>query len=239
MEEKTFRNRWYEITTAYGLSWGVSPTQGYIVIAKGSVAQEVWRHFLPTARNVSRVDLQVTVKLEEQRKALAHLSYKNCRRHKLKSSVIRNSQGGSTLYLGSRNSDQFGRLYDKGAKNGEVPGFVWRYEVELKRSYANEAIRKLLEFKERDGKELSKLISGYVYSWWRKRGVQPVFSPESGGAIIEVSKTETTLERKLTWLRTQVSPTLRRLIEAGLGEVALDALDLNEYIQQRMELDGQ
>jgi DNA relaxase NicK len=150
---------------------------------------------------------------------------------KLKCTHLVNSQGGSTLYVGSRNSDQFGRLYDKGAQQGGPPGFTWRYEVELKNAYSTAATQYLVNNMGKPTEDQQRDLSAFVYSWWRDRGVKPLFSPVTGDMIVAVSKQQTTLDRKLTWLRGQVRPTIQQLIAAGLGKDALEALGLPDYTQ--------
>lgn len=41
---------------------------------------------------------------------------------------------GDTLYIGSRESSRFGRFYDKGLEQGQVPNLLTRFEAEMKRS---------------------------------------------------------------------------------------------------------
>ena len=59
-------------------------------------------------------------------------------------SQIESSGGGHTIYLGSRASEKFARIYDKGVEAGE--GGDWkRFEVELKGDVAKEAGRALVD----------------------------------------------------------------------------------------------
>jgi len=53
-----------------------------------------------------------------------------------KASVVRSSDGGCTLYIGSRQSERFVRVYDKGIESGQGGDWV-RLEMETKGDVAN------------------------------------------------------------------------------------------------------
>lgn len=53
---------------------------------------------------------------------------------------IRSSDGGSTLYIGSRQSEKFVRVYNKGIESGQG-GDWWRLEMETKGEVANAVAR--------------------------------------------------------------------------------------------------
>lgn len=84
----------------------------------------------------TRLDLAVDL-IEEVSvpvlRALALHSMNDGAIRKRKWSEIVNSEGGNTFYIGSRSSDLFGRLYDKGAQQGTHDIGIWtRVEFELK-----------------------------------------------------------------------------------------------------------
>lgn len=49
-----------------------------------------------------------------------------------KFSRIENAQGGQTIYMGSRQSERFVRLYDKAQETGDTSKQWWRLEIETK-----------------------------------------------------------------------------------------------------------
>lgn len=239
LEIKDWRNRWYSGIDVAGLAWGYSEKNGYILIAKGKVALEYWSECLPMAGRITRVDLQVTVLLPEANPDLVRNYYDDVRERKgRKYSIIQNSRGGQTLYVGSRHSDQFGRIYDKGVKEkSHKPGNLWRFEVQVNKPRANALVADML-VRERQGEEMDIPVKSYVWNWFNSRSVRPAFSPSDNSLVAEVGKDVTTVDRKLNWLRTQVRPTLYRLISDGLGRDALDSLGLSQLYEIQLKLGG-
>jgi len=151
------------------------------------------------------------------------------------SAVVPVSGAGGTLYVGSRSSERFGRLYDKGAQlkylqrtdQGIPDRLYWRYEVEYKRSCAMAAVHALATT-DREGK--LKTILGNVYEFFVKAGV-PIPSMDidrAGYPLVKYAAIERSTDRTLQWLETQVSPALVRLWKAGLGESACLALGIKQ-----------
>src|SRR4030042_2129447 len=125
-----------------GMAWGMRH-DGCIMMLSGQDAAINWLPALSLAQNVTRLDLAVTVALADPITDVAKRAYAwvlthphNCPSKKRKYSYVENSAGGQTVYIGSRVSDQFGRLYDKGCESAKdacaPPGLLWRYEVEFK-----------------------------------------------------------------------------------------------------------
>lgn len=223
------------------MKWGYNNKTGYtIMIGSGDVAHKYWFDALPAAKKVTRFDLCVTTLLRSPIAKLADKHYKKLSANgQRKFAHIRNSQGGETLYVGSRQSQNFGRLYDKGVESGIAePGLCWRYEVELKSPKSTEAARTMWDIV--NGCEgAHKAIQGFVWSWFDHRGITPLF-PADGGNVMKI-QTEaivSTPEKTLRWLRTQVQPSVRRLFEAGMGRLVLEELGIN-VTQLAMLLPGE
>src|SRR3989304_5697268 len=134
-----------------GLRWGMR-TDGCIMMLSGQDAAINWLPALALAQNVTRLDLAVTVSLADPITDVAKRAYAwvltdphSCPGKKRKYSYVENSSGGQTVYIGSRASDQFGRLYDKGCESARdacaPPGLLWRYEVEFKAYRAKKLAR--------------------------------------------------------------------------------------------------
>jgi len=210
-------NKWYTGRSGNGLSWGIGQN-GYVLISSGEAVPSVWIDGILTRSRVTRLDLQVTVKLPVADPGLPAKWYDAVVEqglHKRRMyGIIKNSKGGQTLYAGSRNSDQYGRFYDKGveSKRGR-PGTVYRYEIELKKprsgTFAAAIVEDLI-----DGTFPAKDVAFYIYNWWVERGVTPLFSPTNGRNIVTfATRLETDTEKKLHWIRTQVAPTVSKLLD--------------------------
>lgn len=212
------------------LKWGYNEKTGYtIMIGSGNVAEKYWFDAMPAAKRVTRFDLCVTTLL---RSPIEKLGAKHFERlptsGQRKFAHVRNSQGGDTLYVGSRQSSNYGRLYDKGVESGIAePGLCWRYEVELKSPKSTGAAKTMWDIM--NGCEgVHSAIQGFVWAWFDQRGVTPLF-PADGGNVMRL-QTETIVaspEKTLRWLRSQVQPSVKRLFEAGLGRLVLEELGIN------------
>jgi len=231
VKSRDWRNKWYTGRTGEGVTWGTGKN-GYILMASGQAAPKVWKKCLLVKTRVTRIDLQVTAKLQKPQPGLIETCYHYIRENRRftkrrKYGLIQNTKQGVTLYAGSRQSQQYGRFYDKGIEsNLEQPGTLYRYEVELKKPLSGSLADYLITSLQ-DGIYPEKELVWYVYNWWLDRGVLPIFNPNRA-ATIEVTgmKVQTDNERKIQWLRTQVAPTISRLEQDGRLEDALEALGL-------------
>ncbi len=134
---------------------------------------------------------------------------------------------GETLYIGSRRSDQFGRLYDKAAEeaNTALFGRKWRYEVEYKDRRAQNVMKALIEPEKRV--PLPALIQNAVWWWFDERNIPPLFDRAYNQRVaFETSGKITDTSRQLTWLTKQVQPTVKRLLAQGEEDAVWAALGL-------------
>lgn len=212
-------------TIAFGKS-----AQGGILVASGPDAGvALGRCYGPTL-NVTRVDLQVTIRLHPPDDTVAAAAYNEIvatepsKRRFVSATVLSGSDGGSTCYVGRRASDSYARLYNK-ERESHDPGYIacWRYEVELKRDRAAHAVRMLPT-----GDERSRWISGFVHCYFADRGHVPPWRPDgvfnTGGPRRPVSDTE----RRIRWLREQVAPSVSALRARGYSDQVLTALGLRD-----------
>lgn len=211
---------------------------GMIVMMSGSAADLNWPVMLAWCDNVSRIDLAVTITLAEPEKDVARKAYNfltlggaRAGNQPRKLSFIENNHGGQTFYLGSRASDQYGRLYDKGREKNhgaDIPqGRIWRYEVEFKQYRAMRVATQLLDAARREELPVRDYIAATTYKWYLSRGVKPIWDADEDLAFhMEVYAKLTDDDVSLRWLSTQVSPTVRRLIRVGKGDDVLQALGL-------------
>lgn len=217
----TWRFRGYVGHSLNGVRWGLRDDGG-IVVLSGARASALWRVVSAKATNVSRIDTAVTVTLQEPDTGVSERAYVAARDECVAgSSFIQNSRGGTTLYIGARSSRFMGRLYDKGAEQGESPGLSWRYEVEVKKPASNDIVHTLL-----GSAWPAEMIASYVWHWFDTRNVRPLFIVPDVDSAIEISATVTSVERKLHWLSSQVRPTVSKLVDDGLLCEVLDHLGL-------------
>lgn len=218
------------------LRWGTREDSD-IAILSGLDAYSNWGRFGRAATNCTRIDLAVTTTLVEPWKNLAEAYYSW---HEggngqpdvpnLGFTLIKNTDGGETIYVGSRKSQQFGRIYDKGAeqKNSALTGFQWRYEVEYKKPMAGPVLTALLQCEE--GQDLPEKMRSTVHNWFARRDCPPVFSDAGPMIEIETEARVTSDEVKLWWLSSQVCPSVKFLIERGRLEDVVKALGLWERV---------
>lgn len=237
--QKPWKFKGYNGWKCAGLRWG-SREDSDIVMLSGESAALNWMVFLSWATNVSRLDLAVTVSLMKPIKNVAKRVYakkvadgkKPCRYAKTYS-YVENNQGGQTLYIGSRASDQFARIYDKGKEDRSLSkiavGKIWRYEIEFKQYRARRVARQLLEQASQDFDGARKSIGQTVYKWFLSREIPLIWQTDEGLAYsTETYAKVTDVDTQLQWLSTQVSPTVKRLIEGGNGTQVLLALGLSD-----------
>lgn len=234
--QKIWKFKGYNGYICGSVRWGTRD-DGSILMLSGEGASLNWPVALAWCDNCSRIDLAVTVTMIAARPHIARDAYEvlvpPCSDVKSprKLSFITNSDGGETMYIGSRMSDQYGRLYDKGieaCENTDVkPGLIWRYEVEFKQYRAQRIAKELLKYA-KTSENYTENLGETVYKWFLSRGVQPIFSPYNAQPFhTEVYARLSDDDVTLRWLSTQVSPSVARLNKNGRGEEVLEALGLN------------
>jgi Replication initiation factor len=185
------------------------------------------------SRNVSRLDLQVTLFTHGEQPRLALHTYRALRRrararHRQRTlTYVESHPRGETLYLGRRTSDFFGRLYDKASesKMGE-PRTLWRYEVEVKRRKALALASRLLRVP-----NAATEIECYVRQWWAERGARPAWTSQEHAIISQLLIGEKQRD-VLAWLTTSVSVTVRRAIDTYGLDVVVSALGLTDSFRK-------
>lgn len=229
--ERQWRWNGYDGVTCGQVAFG-RRADGAIVRLSGVYADANWRFALASARNVSRLDLQVTARPEHPIPTLASDGYKaallaeKADGRPVTATLITRHPAGATLYLGSRQSERFARLYDKHAESGdERYAGCWRYELELKGEVALRMARRLERVL-----NWRQAVVNTVHLHFEMRGVEPVFPRDAPGFYERSHRELTDDEKSLHWLRTQVQPTVRRLVDNGHGPpctecVGIESLD--------------
>lgn len=150
-----------------------------------------------------------------------------------KANLIVGVEGGTTLYIGSRQSDKFLRIYDKAAEQ-QVPGDWMRVELEIKGDTAHEIGRL---YSTADGNTLAKMAKGLLWNMvqfddaiWKHLCCESVPT----GFTISHKKAD----NLLSWLADQVAPAIGSYIMKGGDRNVIDQLDVMvwAYINRKSRL---
>jgi len=207
-------------------------TDGFCVRVSGSTAHPAFTSIYRPGMHVSRLDVAVTVWLQPASANVGLNALSDARLSKMSGKAknpatithYESDDGGFTLYIGKRTSRVYARLYNKEveSKDAYYEG-AWRYECELHNATATETAVEL----HYSLFPLEEAICSAVWAYWNAKGVKPLFDTfASGLEIVLPRREETTIERSLSWLESQVRPTVARLMEAGYTSRVLAALGL-------------
>lgn len=231
---KTFSYVGWEGPQLPGFTYAIHPKHGAMVRVTGFGAGVAWRDVLSRVEycNVTRIDLCVTVTLQMRMTGIATNEYaaliSSGYQPHIKKKLVTNSDGGETLYIGSRTSQVFVRLYDKSAERGEEPGDVWRYEIEYKKPVSQTVAEMIMSLAGGDDSEVWETINDTVWTAFDDRGVTPIFS--AGDAFLAPTtahRERSPVEAQMKWLAVSVSPAVRRLAAAGYGQAIREILGLD------------
>jgi DNA relaxase NicK len=153
--------------------------------------------------------------------------------------IVPNDDGGGTLYVGTRGSDVFGRVYDKGAQLGTFPERIyWRWEVEYKRDHARQAYANWSESV--NSPNAYQAIAREVGTWYAEHGIPipTVLRTEWKRPVIRYATRVRSSDTTIEWLYQQVNPALRKLGAAGRLSDAVEALGIwdNQLVMTESEL---
>jgi hypothetical protein len=184
----------------------------YLFQASGERADEAFtqykRNFGPYDWNVTRIDLQVTIPVPphyDSRQFYDDMTAWDGHGKPRKAAIVQSGDGLDTVYIGSRQSDRFTRVYVKPLDSGLR---ALRFEVEYKGDHAHRVANDCREFDAISGilgyeiNSLPKQENNVLRAFLRVLGT-PAFRPTIRAVASENSS--------LDWLRQQVTPTLERL----------------------------
>lgn len=190
-------------------------------------ADDEWQECIRASENVTRLDLAVDCQFDPPVPTLSAQVYRHSdhvppRNGKPpKKTLYVDTDGGSTLYVGARPSENFGRLYDKGVKEKVAPrGVWWRWEVELKGRVAVATSDAILR-----SDDYRVAIVSEVAHWFASRVGHSYTSSFREGTLVGPRKLPT-VDRQLRWLASGVRPTVASLVERVGLERVLFALGL-------------
>jgi DNA relaxase NicK len=177
---------------------------------------------VPTAR-ITRLDLQITARGEVDQPTRAEDIYHDLRaKHRAKhgkkpfrAKLDVDEKNGSTLWLGSRTSPRFYRIYDKTREQrGRIEKNLWRYEIEFKGKQAQAIFNTL-----RLSNCAQKVCIEIVVAGFQSRSVNMDWVDKCDVRKLPSTYSKTTTERKLNWIENNVSRTSKELIQAGYKDM--------------------
>lgn len=208
---------------------GSNDTMHYAQFA-GKYANDAYKMLEHPKVHISRIDLQLTVRydielLKEgkfQYASALHFNKSLPVHRQRKIHLLVGSDGGDTVYVGSPSSDARGRIYNKDKQSND-PSYrnSWRYEVVYRNQNAGNVFRYLFT----PHLDVSSIIFQEVLTFFHQRGVTVLDVGLGDGKSIELPKApRTDVQRKLTWVKNQVVPTIRKLAELGYAEELMEAI---------------
>lgn len=217
---------------------------GAMIRLTGRIAREHFLSLKYETANCTRIDVQVTCEwtgtgAHPPRLVAMHANASNELLPKSRQRNIeerKDNREGYTTYVGSRQSSSFLRCYHKSAEDPDAYGpNVYRYEVQ----YNKDTAYRVLETLQQHQETLESACVALVWDWCERRGIIPVFKHSAEKVIVSRETLPLTeLDKKLSWLITQVRPTVGTLVEQGYRKEAIIALlgtDLGKEVQHFLE----
>lgn len=195
---------------------------GYLLMLSGDSAQMFGWQLLKFNCKITRLDVQVTVELDEYDAHYASRETNNAfenrsampNRNWGKIKYLNTFGEGDTVSVGSRQSERYGRLYDK-EKEQDNGSYLrcWRYEIEYKGDAAHGAANHLLLHGGGSGAMLD-----LVASQWSDWGFRVPVLHNDALLTIERSSHKSDTDKTLNWLAIQVAPSVRKLRMANISQ---------------------
>lgn len=194
----------------------------------GPTAYAHWRRAYELATNVSRIDVQVTVRgtTPPHERVMDHHSEAIERVAQLKRKPAVDLRLSNvkppTLYLNQRSSTRFGRVYDKGG--------------ESRLDHYRNCVRYETQFNGKAGLYAARYVATHITEYAACEEMVTGFFAERGLDLgwqrveprsLTNPRRRSDAYRRLSWLRQQVAPCIRSLIEGNMRAETLDALGLS------------
>ena len=129
---------------------------------------------------------------------------------------ISNHHGGTTVYVGSRRSDHFLRVYNKTAELRDIDRWiihdaVVRYEIEIKGNGIER--HQLVDYLAAGDRDWVTAVAKWMIDYY-----DIAMTIDAPTMHVPMPRRPTDDERKLRWIRERVVPTLAHLTELGYGD---------------------
>jgi hypothetical protein len=219
---------------AAGGSFAGSREDGSYVQLAGHYAGKFLPRIIRGDLHFSRIDVAVTVQFQtmpsdlgRRLEAMAAEAVRSSIGQSRRRSIchMEGNDGGYTLYIGSPNSEQRARIYNKEVQSDD-PNYnrCWRFEVVFKNVLAMEFAEQLSALPQSKVQNLCAIV---VKQWLHLRGVPcPWFTDDAYNVLPITRANPTDAQRKLKWLEKQVKPTVRFLVENGFEDDVYSILNL-------------
>lgn len=203
------------------------------ILRLSGIAAHMWlADGLTAGHNISRLDIcatywsdldQSTILARHKEETVEHRNALQSRPYRVR--LIDGVGDGDTLYIGSRESQLWLRLYDKEREqkaSAEWKGAL-RYEAECKEELARQAYSGCTL----GGYSVANCLA-VLGGLLDRRGISPVYPGGiSSRALPHNAIPATDLATTLLWIRTQVAPSVRKLWREGYEQELLEALGLS------------
>jgi DNA relaxase NicK len=197
-----------------------------IIVLSGALAASHLQYVYPLADNVSRIDLAVTVRVEPEYTGLERAIWQAALAVGVgpttdrRGTLTENLQGGATMTWGSRTSERYLRVYNKGQESGQ-PRYqnCHRWELELKGGVAWHTARAVVA-----QPQPGPYVRGYLHSYMLSKRLLTTWTPDTEVDLVPGFTRRSDASTRLTWLSKSVRPSLVWLQQAGHGQHAYDAL---------------
>lgn len=216
--------------TGYGVEGCFVGTRGdgACLRVSGSTAHRLAVDIARIPVNITRLDLEMTVQFDADRKEYASAfmeayrddARRTSRNPKRRTQYFDADSDGSTAAFGARSSAFYARLYDKGREAPEqYPVGAWRLEGEYKRGLGSLTFERLAEY----GFEPDAIIA-MMRSQFAKCGVGIMVDSKMALDSPVLPRAKTDVERRIAWLERVARPVVIALHNAGHAKEAADAL---------------
>ena len=208
----SFKTPFYEGTRTRGVAYG-ERRDDILVSLSGDVAQKWGPTLVTWADNISRLDIEVT--LREPDLSTDWATYVDSlmtldprvKCGSLQTRLITKRPRGVTAYIGEGGSDKMCRVYDKAAESKDVyPPGSWRWEIQYRHQRAFSVAWHLLDGLYLPHTVLAAVLAGFLDY---KVHVPTLCLPQGWKDKGPSSRTDD--DRRLEWLRTSVAPCVERL----------------------------
>lgn len=194
----------------------------------GPAAYRFWREAYELATNVSRLDVQVTVRLDHDPQLTVMKHHEEAIAHSAKSKrpsavdLRMSNVRPPTLYLNQRTSSRFGRCYDKGGES-KLDHYqkCLRYEAQFNGKCGLYGCR----FVATQG-NVEQASADLVAGFFSEKGLELGWE-SANPRLLTNPRRRTDAFRRLSWLRSQVAPCVQDLLQRNMREEVFDALGIS------------
>lgn len=233
------KRRWrlmgYEGTHVGAIEYGARDAESAILRLIGDTANRHLEDALSLADQVTRIDLAATARADPPDPDYGCNAYTMAEGFHARNPrgarpwFVGDADGGYTCYVGDRQSENFLRIYNKGAEalamddqeGAERYRACWRVELEAKASMA----RTLADWAA-SAEDRPAVVLRYLDAYCQAHGIAPPFVVDRPMALLPGFRRRADAESRIRHLARNVKPTLDWLREAGELDRALSALGL-------------